>query len=377
MKGVKMKEVLLVLGVVFALVIAIVVYKIFQPSQDSRAAWVAILGKCAKSQLIGKDVLYFGASNEIGPGSIWRQNSDGSIRLRYELSDIVPDSAKRLELIHPNNTVSCGGDSTSAWEVQLGLPFDGTVAPVSADVSADLKRADGITVSVTSYAVDELKEGPYESLIRSDDALQDEFTASDRVIVENAVRIEGFSATFKFSKNIADQLKGKYTGKLVALQGANLESHWSDDTTLTMKTPGTFYLLAAFGRLTGTSNKEGFSAVRKGAKSPSLLSERKTALNDMQIRTAAVQSIEVAQKLRGAGIDKPAEEVAVVAPTATAAVQKRTFPNVVVTDGVVTLKGAVKDPTAQKQFLMDVQHARGVRGVTNEIVAKPNPGPGM
>jgi len=372
-----MKKALLVLGVVSALVAGIVIYKIFQPSQDSRAAWVAILRKCAKSQLIGKDVLYFGASNEIGPGSIWRQNSDGSIRLRYELSDIVPDSAKRMELIHPNNAVSCGGDSTSTWEVQLGLPFDGTVAPVSADVSADLKRADGVTVSVTSYAVDELKEGPYETMIRADDALQDEFTAPDRVIVENAVRIEGFSASFKFSKSIAEQLKGKYTGKVVALQGANLESQWSDDTTLTMKTPGTFYLLAAFGKLTGTSNKEGFSAVKEGAKSPSLLSERKTALKDMEIRTAALQSIQVAQKLRGAGINKPAEEVAVVAPTATAAATKRTFPNIVVTNGVVTLKGAVKDPATQKQFLMDVQHAPGVRGVANEIVAKPNPGSGI
>lgn len=372
-----MKKVLLVLGLVSALFAGFVIYKILHPSQDSRAAWVAILGKCAKSQLIGKDVLYFGASNEIGPGSIWRQNSDGSIRLRYELSDIVPDSAKRLELIHPNNAVSCGGDSTSTWEVKLGLPFDGTVAPVSADVSADLKRADGVTVSVTSYAVDELKEGPYETMIRADDALQDEFTAPDRVIVENAVRIEGFSANFKFSKGIAEQLKGKYTGKLVALQGANLESQWSDDTTLTMKTPGTFYLLAAFGKLTGTAKKVGFSVVKEGSKPPSLLSERTTALHDMQIRTAAVESIQAAQKLRGAGINTPAEEVAVVAPTPTSAVPKRTFPNIVVTDGVVTLKGAVKDPATQKQFLMDVQRAPGVRGVANEIVTKPNPGSGM
>ena len=372
-----MKNVFVVLGLVSVLIVGIFIYKILYPPQDSRAAWVAILGKCAKSQLIGKDVLYFGASNEIGPGSIWRQNSDGSIRLRYELSDIVPDSAKRMELIHPNNAVSCGGDSTSSWEVKLGLPFDGTVAPVSADVSADLKRADGVTVSVTSYAVDELKEGPYETMVRADDALQDEFTAPDRVIVENAVRIEGFSANFRFSKSVAEQLKGKYTSKLVALHGANLESRWSDDTTLTMKTAGTFYLLAAFGKLTGTTNKEGFSPLKEGAKPPSLLSERKTALNDMQIRTAALQSIQAAQKLRGAGINKPAEEVAVVAPTATTAAPKRTFPNIVVTNGVVTLKGAVKDPAIQKQFLMDVQHAPGVRGVANEIVAKPNPGSGM
>jgi hypothetical protein len=369
MKGAKMKRVLLVLALVFVPVAAIVIYKIIHKPQDSREAWIAILSKCAKSQLIGKDVLYFGASNEIGPGSIWRQNSDGSIRLRYELSDLVPDNAKRTALIRPNNSVSCGGDSASSWEVQLGLPFDGTVAPVSADVSADLKRADGVTVSVTGYAVDELKEGPYETMIRADDALQDEFTAPDRVIVENAVRIEGFSANFKFSRSIAEQLKGKYTGQVVSLQGANLQSQWSDDTALTMKTPGTFYLLAAFGKLTGTPNKAGFSAVKAGAKPPSLLSERTSALGDMQIRAAALESIQAAQKVRGAGIDKPAEEVAVVAPTATGAA-KRTFPNIVVTNGEIVLKGAVKDPAIRNQFMMDVQRAPGARRVTNEIVAK-------
>ncbi len=371
-----MKKLPIAIGLVSGLFAGVIAYKIFFKPQDSRQAWIDILNSCAKSQLIGKDVLYFGASNEIGPGSIWRQNSDGSIRLRYELSDLVPDSAQQKALIHPNNSVSCGGNSASKWEVQLGLQFDGSVAPVSADVSLDLKRADNVTVSVTGFAIDELKEGPYETMIRADDALQDEFTAADRVIVENAVRIEGFSANFKFSKSIAEGLKGKYTGQSVALQGANLQSQWSNDTTLTMKTPGSFYLLAAFGKLTGAPNKEAFSAPKVGAKAPSLFSERTSALEDMKIRAAAVENIRAAQRLRGAGIDKPPEEVAVIAPTPGAA-PKRTFPNVVVTNGMVTLLGAVKDAAAQKQFLMDVQHAPGVRGVNNEIVTKPTAGSGM
>ncbi len=308
-----MKKLPIAIGLVSGLFAGVIAYKIFFKPQDSRQAWIDILNSCAKSQLIGKDVLYFGASNEIGPGSIWRQNSDGSIRLRYELSDLVPDSAQQKALIHPNNSVSC---------------------------------------------------------------VQDEFTAADRVIVENAVRIEGFSANFKFSKSIAEGLKGKYTGQSVALQGANLQSQWSNDTTLTMKTPGSFYLLAAFGKLTGAPNKEAFSAPKVGAKAPSLFSERTSALEDMKIRAAAVENIRAAQRLRGAGIDKPPEEVAVIAPTPGAA-PKRTFPNVVVTNGMVTLIGAVKDAAAQKQFLMDVQHAPGVRGVNNEIVTKPTAGSGM
>jgi len=118
-----------------------------------------------------------------------------------------------MALIHPNNSVSCSGDSSANWEVQLGLPFEGSVTPVSADLSADLKRADVVSVSVNSWAMDELKEGPYETMIRSNDALQDEFVQADRVIVENAVRIAGFSASFKFSKSVGRRTQRQVRGQ--------------------------------------------------------------------------------------------------------------------------------------------------------------------
>lgn len=358
-----MKRLYVVFGVIIALV-GIVVFIKFRKPQDSRQAWVSVLSKCASTQLIGKDVLYFGASNEIGPGSIWRRNNDGSIRLRYELSDLEPDVAKRTALVHPNNSVSCGGDSSANWEVQLGLPFEGSVTPVSADVSADLKRADAVSVSVNGWAVDELKEGPYETMIRSNDALQDESVQSDRVIVENAVRIEGFSANFKFSKSVADELKGKYAGKLIAVQeGAHLRSQWSSDTTLTMKTPDTFYILAAFGRLKGQSKAESFSAA-KGA--PHLLNERPMALSDMTIRAAAVQKIQEA----AVGSSQP-EEVAVVPAVPGATVAKRAFPNITVTDGVVAVQGTVKDDAARVNFAKAIAKAPGVRGISNQLALGP------
>jgi hypothetical protein len=242
-----------------AVLVLVFIFIKFRKPQDSREAWIAVLSKCASTQLIGKDVLYFGASNEIGPGSVWRRNSDGSIRLRYELSDLEPDIVKCGALVHPNNSVTCSGNSAASWEVHLGLPFEGSVTPVSGDVSADLKRADTVSVTVNGWALDELKEGPYESMIRSNDALQDEFTATDRVIVENAVRIAGFSADFKFSKSVADELKSKYSGKLISVnEGAHLQSQWSNDTTLTMKAPDTFYILAAFGRLRGQPGAQSF-----------------------------------------------------------------------------------------------------------------------
>ncbi|HEY6769698.1 MAG TPA: BON domain-containing protein [Candidatus Sulfotelmatobacter sp.] len=354
-----MNKLLALLAVVAALAIVTVLVLAPWKHQDSRQAWLAVLNKCASTQLIGKDVLYFGASNEIGPGSIWRKSTDGSIRLRYELSDLETDSTKRAALIRENNSVACDGSSASTWDVKLGLPFEGTVTPLSADVSTDLKRADSVTVTVNGWAIDELKEGPFESFIRANNALQDEFSSPDRVVVENAVRIAGFSAAFKFSRSISDELRGKFSGAQLALQdGANLQSQWNNDTTLTIKTPDTFYILAAFGRMSGKAGAEAFSVAKTV---PPLKSERTVALSDMRIRAVAVQ------KLQEAAASKPGEEVAVASPLPNSEPVKRNFPNVVVTNGVITLKGSVSNPTTKQDFSHIVEKVPGALGVENKI----------
>ena len=106
-----------------------------------RQAWYAVLGKCASTDTIGKQAIFFGASNAIGPGSVWRQAEDGSFRLRFELSDAEPDPIKRSQMITSNNVATCQGGEETLWEFSSGLPFDGKITPVAADISADLKRA--------------------------------------------------------------------------------------------------------------------------------------------------------------------------------------------------------------------------------------------
>jgi len=176
------------------------------------------------------------------------------------------------------------------------------------------------------------------------------------------VRIAGYSASFKFSKSVADELKGKYAGKLIAVQeGAHLPSQWSSDTTLTMKTPDTFYILAAFGRLKGQPNAESFSAAKAA---PRLLSERAMALSDMTIRAAAVQ------KIQEAAVGVQPEEVAVVPPIPGTVAVKCYFPNITVTDGVVAVKGTVKDDAVRTNFAKAIAKAPGVRSVSNELVLK-------
>ncbi len=309
--------------------------------QTSRQAWTAVLKNCANSDLLGKDVVYFGMSNQIGPGSIWRRANDGSFRLRYELSDIEPDPAKQAALVRLNNQVSCKGNSSSEWQIKFGLPFESGVTPVSADVGSDLRRADKVTVKVDGWAIDDLKEGAYETLIQNS-AMKGEFSTPDRLVVENAYRIIGFSATFHFAKNISDQLRGKYKGGTVSTDGASLQTRWNDDTTLTVNAPGTFYLLAAFGSL----SSEGAPSFTPQEETPELVvSERQTALDDLQIAEGVLQLI--SQK----------------AP--------QRHPVVQVTHGVVNVDGLDGDHRLQRQLQHDFRNINGARRVEFDRASPP------
>lgn len=329
-----MKNFFILLVAVIVIVAGVSVLWYWPADQTSRQAWTAVLKNCADSDLLGKDTVYFGVSNQIGPGSIWRRATDGSLRLRYELSDIEPEPAKQAALIQLNNQVSCKGSSSSNWQIKFGLPFESAVTPVSADVESDLRRADNVMVSVNGWAVDDLKEGPYEHLIQNS-AMKGEFSTSDRLVVENAYRIIGFSATFHFTKSIADQLRGKYKGSTVSTQdGASLLTRWSNDTALTIQAPGTFYLLAAFGTL---SSERAPSLAPQEKLPEHVVNERQTALSDLKIGEAVVQLL--SQQ----------------APNNHPAVQ--------VTAGVVSVEGLGNDRRLQEKLARDVGNIRGAERV--------------
>ena len=88
----------------------------------------------------------------------------------------------------------------------------------------------------------------------------------------------------------------------------------------------------------------------------------------------SASGLHAVQKIQEAAV-KPRQEVAVVPSTTDASPIKRSFPNLMVTDGVVTLKGTVKDDAGRRNFFMTMEKTPGVRSVTNQLVLKPS-GPG-
>jgi nucleoid-associated protein YgaU len=239
--------------VVLALLItaSVIGFLLISKGPDSRDAWKQVLSKCASTDVIGKDIIYFGASNIIGPGSVWRQEPDGSWRLRYVLADLEPDEGRRQSLVIPNNSAGCDSSTSAEWQVKTTLPFEGQATPLSGQLSDDLKKADKITVKIKGWQLDVLKEGPFETLMGALKApFSEEFKKPNRVVAENAVRVQGFAATFAFSKQIAADLQAKYQTKSITLKdGAELKVNWASDTQLTLASPDEFYILAGFARV--------------------------------------------------------------------------------------------------------------------------------
>jgi hypothetical protein len=199
------------------LLLALLMVFVIRPlyAQDASTAWRNVIKKCAKSDLIGKETLFFGVSNTIGPGSVWRFEKDKSIRLMFELSDAFPDQSDQSKIVKANNTAACLGSSTSGWNIKLGLPFSTGATPFSLDIGALLGQAKKVTVSISGFALDDLKETDWKVAFKGlapDNPYAKELLQDNRVVAENVVKVTGFKAVFDYKTNLSVDVQGKYKG---------------------------------------------------------------------------------------------------------------------------------------------------------------------
>jgi hypothetical protein len=184
-------------------------------AQDASTAWRNVIKKCAKSDLIGRDTLFFGVSNTIGPGSVWRFADDRSIRLMFELSDAFPDQSDQSKVVKANNTAACLGSATSSWNIKLGLPFSTGATPLTLDIGVLLGQAKKVTVSISGFALDDIKETEWKEAFKGlapDSPYAKEILQDNRVVAENAVKVTGFKAVFDYKTNFSVDVQGKYKG---------------------------------------------------------------------------------------------------------------------------------------------------------------------
>jgi hypothetical protein len=189
-------------------------------AQDANTAWKKVLKNCAKSDLIGKRSLFFGVSNTIGPGSVWRRADDNSIRLMFELSDAFPAAADQAKIVKTNDTVGCYGSSSSKWDIKLGLPFSTGATALTLNIGALLGQAKSVTVSVTGFAIDDLVETNWKQAfagLPADNAYYKEIQQTGRLVAENAVKVTGLKAVFNYKTDISADVQAQFKGKAFTL----------------------------------------------------------------------------------------------------------------------------------------------------------------
>lgn len=232
---------------------------------DVSAAWYDVLKKCVAADQLGSSLVYFGPSNNIGPGALWRKADDGGLFVRYVLADAIPVEEERNAIIIRGEEANCKGTTKTSWSLKPSLLVEMEAAPVTGDLAIDLNKARNVTVGVNSWSLDQIKEGPFETWLRRnpENEYVADATGESRLVMVRAVRVIGFSTMLEFSRNDALELKTKYSGPTLSTGqlGVGMSATWTSETTLELTSTKNIYIAGemvslkagGFGALSGGS----------------------------------------------------------------------------------------------------------------------------
>ncbi len=221
---------------------------------SSQRATKSVTDSCADDQLRSNAVLYFGPSNQIGPGSIWtRLGVNGGYQPQWRVGDLELDY---LKIVQPGKAFECDFSKNSTFTAGGGLSVLSQAAKVSAEVKSDFARAKTIKVSASDVAWDTVVAGPFLVQLKgiSDPAIKKDVFSTNRLVVRRALRLSGYKATLEFDTSLKPEIKAKYDGvKLGALKvgevGAQLNAKWTNDEKLELTAADEVYVAGEFAEL--------------------------------------------------------------------------------------------------------------------------------
>lgn len=220
---------------------------------DSGTATKEFVNGCADSDLNSKSVLYFGPSNQIGPGSVWsRLGNSGGYQPQWRMQDLGID----MTVVDQGKTFACDLSQSSKLSANAGLSVISSVANASAEAKADFSRGKVVKVTSRGAAWDTIVAGPYNARLKaiSDAAIRSDVAAPNRIIMRRALRLDGYRVTMDFDTAIKPEIKAKYSGKILGREtvgdvGANLSAQWTSDDKLELTAADGVYVAGEFAQL--------------------------------------------------------------------------------------------------------------------------------
>lgn len=242
--------------------------------KDARSIWNDLLKKCASSQLIGNDVLYFGPSNNVSVGSVWRKDSDGGYYLRYLPSQV--SAGKSLQLSASEAT--CSGTVKAETDASFGAGIDSNLAPLTGNLGVDIKRARHVTIKPSSFSWVDLNETEFESAVNNlpaDSPIRADLGKTNRLVVVRALRVKGIQVDLEFSSADAVDVKGQLKQTPADPLAPKFNASWkgTNDTTLHLESANEFYVsgfLKPFSRSGLAMAGNNFGPLVKGIGKPTI-----------------------------------------------------------------------------------------------------------
>ncbi len=206
---------------------------------------------CAKDELASNAVLYFGPSNQIGPGSIWsRLGPNGGYQPQWRTKDLNLDSPQVVEQGKPS---PCDFTKNAKLTTGGGISALSPAANVSAEVKADFQNAKTMKVSAREAAWDTVVAGPYRMQLNkiSDPDIKNDVFGKNRLVVRRALRLSGYKAVLEFGRDFAPEIKAKYDGmklgaKTVGEVGAQFTAKWTKEEKLELSAANDVYVAGEF-----------------------------------------------------------------------------------------------------------------------------------
>jgi hypothetical protein len=209
----------------------------------------AELGDCAADDLATGQVVFFGLSDNLGPGTIMKRYPGKGVGPEYFIGSIVDDPTSAV--VHHGVDWACAlGDSVArAFEANSAVG----ILPVDAALNAKLARASHLGVTVDSVRWDDLLAAPYREAIDqlSDPRLKGDLLQAGYLVESRALVAKGIRITARFESSIGASVKAALgEGRKTLQQGkvtAVVDLTWDNTTTLTITAPSDVYIA---GRLT-------------------------------------------------------------------------------------------------------------------------------
>jgi hypothetical protein len=214
----------------------------------------AAINDCAADDLATGQVVFFGLSDNLGPGTIMKRQAGKGVEPEYLLSNIIDEPPSTV--VHHGVDWACAlGDSvTRAFTANSAVG----ILPVDTALNAKLARASHLEVTVDSVRWDDLLASPYRAAIDqlSDPSLQAELLGGGYLVESRALVAKGIRVIALFERSIGASVKAELgEGRKTLQQGkvtAVVELTWEGTTELTITAPSEVYIA---GRLMNLASK--------------------------------------------------------------------------------------------------------------------------